>query len=65
MPQRYRRKRMEGAWNIAATIHELLQLMWQNGQWWLIPLVVVLLLCAAIIVIGTASGVGPLIYTLF
>jgi hypothetical protein len=59
------RGRMKVARDILDTIHELLQLLLRNGQWWLVPLVLVLLVCAAIIVIGTASGVGPLIYTLF
>ena len=65
MPRTTRHGRMKGARDMLDTIGELFQLMWRSGRWWLIPLVVVLLVCAAIIVIGTASGVGPLIYTLF
>ncbi|MEO2002795.1 MAG: DUF5989 family protein [Candidatus Poribacteria bacterium] len=55
----------QGGVSIFETIRELLALMWSSGQWWLIPLVILLLVCAVIIVIGSASGVGPLIYTLF
>lgn len=35
----------------------------QNKAWWIIPIVLVLLLLAAFIFVGTASA--PFIYTLF
>ena len=44
---------------------ELLAFLWQRKMWWMIPLVVVLLFFGLIIVVGSASGVGPFIYTLF
>ncbi len=44
---------------------ELLAFMWRRKMWWLIPLVAVLLLFGLLIVIGSATGVGPFVYTFF
>ena len=44
---------------------ELLVFMWQRKMWWITPLVGVLLIMGLLITFGTASGVGPFIYTLF
>lgn len=44
---------------------ELFAFLWAAKMWWLIPMVVALILFALIIVLGSASGGGPLIYTLF
>ncbi len=44
---------------------ELLSFLWNRKLWWLIPFVVVILLFGMITIIGTTSGVGPFIYTLF
>ena len=44
---------------------ELLVFLWQRKMWWMIPLVLVLLFFGLIIVVGSATGVGPFIYTLF
>ena len=44
---------------------ELLVFLWQRKLWWMIPMVVVLLFFGLIIVIGSSSGVGPFVYTLF
>jgi hypothetical protein len=50
---------------ILGTLRELFQFLWARKLWWLIPAVVVLLVFAALIVLATTSGIGPLIYTLF
>lgn len=47
------------------TAGELLQFFWHRKMWWMIPMVSVLLLLGLLIVFGTATGVGPFIYTLF
>ncbi len=47
------------------TVRELLQFLWAQKLWWLIPFVVTLLLVAALLLVGQASGVAPFIYTLF
>jgi len=44
---------------------ELLSFLWAQKLWWLAPLVIVLMLLGLIIGFGTATGVGPFIYTLF
>ena len=44
---------------------ELISFLWQRKMWWMIPFVVVLLFFGLIIVVGSSTGVGPFIYTLF
>ena len=44
---------------------ELLGFLWRMKMWWMIPIVFVLLLFGLLIGFGSASGVGPFIYTLF
>jgi hypothetical protein len=44
---------------------ELFAFLWAAKMWWLIPMIVALIAFALLIVLGTASGGGPLIYTLF
>ena len=44
---------------------ELLAFLWRRKLWWLAPMVVVLLALGLLIGFGSASGVGPFIYTLF
>jgi len=53
---------ISGKFRIAA---ELLKFLWQNKLWWMMPMVVVLLIFGILIVVGTSTGVGPFIYTLF
>jgi uncharacterized integral membrane protein len=36
---------------------------WENKAWWIVPIVLVLLLLAALIVVGQTAA--PFIYTLF
>ena len=44
---------------------ELLAFMWHAKMWWAIPIVTVLLTMGLFIAFGSATGVGPFIYTLF
>ena len=44
---------------------ELISYMWRRKMWWMIPIVSVLLIMGLLIAFGSASGVGPFIYTLF
>jgi hypothetical protein len=46
-------------------IGEILVFLWKRKLWWLIPLVVVLLMFGLLILLASASGLGPLIYPLF
>jgi hypothetical protein len=59
---------MKALKNIATgigTVGELFGFLWVRKLWWWIPLVATLLVVAALLLIGQASGVGPFIYTLF
>ena len=44
---------------------EILSFFWHSKMWWMTPIVIVLVLLGLVIGFGTASGVGPFIYTLF
>lgn len=44
---------------------ELLGFLWKMKLWWMIPMVFVLLVFGLLIVVGSSTGVGPFIYTLF
>ena len=44
---------------------ELFAFLWTAKMWWLIPMLIALIVFALLIVLGSASGGGPLIYTLF
>jgi hypothetical protein len=48
-----------------STAGELMGFLWRNKLWWLSPVVIVLLVMGLLIGFGTATGVGPFIYTLF
>lgn len=47
------------------TLNEIFRFLWQRKLWWMIPMVSVLLLFGVLIMLGSVSGVGPFIYTLF
>ena len=53
---------MSGKLGIAG---ELLVFLWERKLWWMIPMVSVLLAFAIVIVVGSSTGVGPFLYTLF
>ncbi len=50
---------------MVSTVGELMRFLWSQKLWWLTPMVVMLLLFAVLIVLGSVSGVGPFVYTLF
>ncbi len=56
---------MEALRGILATLGELFLFLWTRRLWWLVPMVVVLLVFAGLIILGSVAGVGPFIYTLF
>jgi hypothetical protein len=47
------------------TIAELFQFLWLRQHWGLLPIVLLLLLFGLIIILGSAAGVGPFVYTIF
>jgi hypothetical protein len=44
---------------------ELIAFLWDMKRWWMIPMVVVRLICGIILVVGQSTVIGPFIYTLF
>ena len=50
---------------VVGTLWELVALLWARKLWWLIPAVLVLVLFGAVMILGSAAGIGPFIYTLF
>lgn len=44
---------------------ELLQFFWQHRWWWLTPMILAMLVIAALVVFAQSSAVAPFIYTLF
>jgi hypothetical protein len=49
----------------AGTARELLGFLWAQKLYWMVPMVAVLLAFGLLIIFGSASGVGPFIYSLF
>jgi competence protein ComGC len=46
-------------------IGELFEFLWKNKKWWLIPMVLVLVIFSVLLVLASASGIAPFIYTIF
>ncbi len=55
---------MGGFTNKLGVAGELLGFLWAQKLWWMIPLVVMLLLLAALIAFASATSLGPFIYPL-
>lgn len=43
----------------------LMGFLWRRKLYWLMPLVFILIVFGLLILVGSATGVGPFIYTLF
>jgi hypothetical protein len=48
-----------------STARDLLNFLWKERLWWLIPTIVVLLLLAILMIFAQGSVLAPFIYTLF
>ena len=46
-------------------IAELFSFFWACKKWWLVPMLLALFLCGALILLAQSSAVAPFIYTLF
>jgi uncharacterized membrane protein len=44
---------------------ELIGFFWRRKQFWIIPLVLLLLTFGILIMVGSTTGLGPFVYTLF
>ncbi len=47
------------------TVKELLQFLWAERLWWIIPFVITLLIIAVLLVFAQSSPVLPFLYTAF
>ncbi|MCC6800237.1 MAG: hypothetical protein IT325_08965 [Anaerolineae bacterium] len=57
--------KLAGAKARLGILGELFAFLWAAKMWWLIPMIIALIVFAIVIVLGSTSGGGPLIYTLF
>jgi hypothetical protein len=48
---------------LGSLLKEFGEFAWQNKAWWIVPIVLVLLLLAGLVFVGTSAA--PFIYTLF
>ena len=47
------------------TIGELIRFMWIRKLWWMIPMILILVMFAALLIFAQGSAIAPFIYTLF
>ena len=47
------------------TIGELIRFMWNRKLWWMIPMILLLVIFAALMIFAQGSAISPFIYTLF
>ena len=55
----------KGVFLKSAIVKELLQYLWKERFWWMIPMVTVLILLGILMVFAQSSPAAPFIYTLF
>ena len=60
-----KRRKSGGLLTRLGTIGELLRFMWARKLWWMIPMILVLVLFAALLIFAQGSAIAPFIYTLF
>lgn len=46
-------------------VGELIEFLWANKKWWLIPMALILVLFGLLLVFASSTGLAPFIYTLF
>jgi hypothetical protein len=46
-------------------LKELLQFLWQNKKWWLLPPIIVFVIFGLLVAFSTASPISPFVYMLF
>lgn len=49
----------------SSIVGELMQFLWKQKLWWLIPIVVILLAFGLLLIFAQSSPLGTFIYTLF
>ena len=56
---------LTGVVNRLCIAGELLEFFWTHKWWWLTPMIMALLLVAALVIFAQSSAIAPFIYTLF
>lgn len=51
--------------NKALVFKELLEFLWKEKLWWMVPMIAVLVLLGAVLFLAQGSALAPFIYTLF
>jgi len=46
-------------------IKELLQFLWKEKKWWLVPPIVIFIIVGFLLALSTTSPISPFIYALF
>ncbi len=49
----------------ALVFKELLEFLWKEKLWWMVPMIAVLVLLGAVLFLAQGSALAPFIYTLF
>jgi len=55
----------KGVFLKSAIVKELLQYLWKERLWWMIPMITVLILLGILMIFAQSSPAAPFIYTLF
>jgi hypothetical protein len=58
-------KLLRNAGAVVGLAGELLTFLTTKKRWWLIPMLIVLFLFAAVTIAGQSSAISPFVYTLF
>ncbi len=46
-------------------VGDLLAFLWRERLWWMIPILIALILIAALVLLGSNPAVAPFVYVLF
>ena len=49
----------------SGVVRELFRFLWDQKLWWMVPMMVLLILFAALLIFAQSTTIGPFIYTLF
>ncbi len=56
---------MRDFFNRLGILGELLQFMWRRKLYWLLPMILTLLVFAVFVLLSSAGGLAPFIYSIF
>lgn len=56
---------LRGMFYNVTIVQDMMSFLWKEKLWFLIPIVALLLIIGLLLIFSTASGIAPVIYTLF